>query len=129
MHFSVRSAVGLGVITFFCAILPGGVWTGLLIANLRTSPNIPWCVIVMALLLWAIWRYLDGRGPPMSTSEARHQLLRAVPVSPAVFLPRRCWRCSRSPRAGRILDRFGPTGKIAAARFAGFLEVSLDHGS
>jgi len=58
----------------------------LLIANLRTNPNIPWCVAAMGLLLWAMWRYLDGDGPPRSTSEVRRRLLRAVPVSPPVLV-------------------------------------------
>ena len=86
MGLTIRLAVGLGVIAFFLAAIPGGVWTVLLIANLRTNPNIPWCVAAMGLLLWAMWRYLDGDGPPRSTSEARHRLLRAVPVSPPVFV-------------------------------------------
>jgi membrane protease YdiL (CAAX protease family) len=86
MRFTIRSAVGLGLIAFFLAVLPGGIWTMLLIANLRTNPNIPWCVAVMGPLLWAMWRYLDGYWPPRSTSKTRHQRLRAAPVSPPVFV-------------------------------------------
>jgi membrane protease YdiL (CAAX protease family) len=86
MRFTIRSAVGLGFLSFFLAILPGGVWTVLLVANLRTNPNIPWCVAAIGLLLWVMWRYLDGHWPPSSTSEARHRLLRAVSTSPAVFV-------------------------------------------
>jgi membrane protease YdiL (CAAX protease family) len=86
MRFTIRSAVGLGVFAFFLAVLPGGIWTMLLVANLRTNPNIPWSVAAMGLLLWAMWQYLDGDWPPRSTSETRHRRLRAVLVSPAVFV-------------------------------------------
>jgi membrane protease YdiL (CAAX protease family) len=86
MRFTIRSAVGLGVFAFFLAVLPGGIWTMLLVANLRTNPNIPWSVAAMGLLLWAMWQYLDGEWPPRSTSETRHRRLRAVPVSPPVFV-------------------------------------------
>jgi membrane protease YdiL (CAAX protease family) len=66
-------------------MLAGGVWSGLLVANLRTSPTIPWAVVVMALLLWLMWQYLGGRWWPGSTSEARRHLLRARPVAASVF--------------------------------------------
>ena len=59
----------------------------LVIINLRTNPNIPWCVAAMGLLLWVMWRYLDGDWLPRSTSAARHRLLRAAPVS----VPRFGW--------------------------------------
>jgi membrane protease YdiL (CAAX protease family) len=66
-------------------LLPGGVWGALLIANLRTSPTIPWAVVVMALLLWSMWQYLGGKWWPRGTSAARRRLLRARPVSAGVF--------------------------------------------
>jgi hypothetical protein len=50
------------------AVFPGGVWAILLIANVRTTPKISWTVGAMALLLWVMWRYLDGGGPPRSNS-------------------------------------------------------------
>jgi membrane protease YdiL (CAAX protease family) len=57
----------------------------LLITNLRTNSTVPWAVAAMGLLLWAMWQYLDGRGPPRSTSEKRHRLLRAAPASAPMF--------------------------------------------
>ncbi len=66
--------------------LPGqGVWSALIAANLATTPAIPWAVGVMAVVLWAIWQYLDGRWWPRSTSEDRHQRLRANAVPRDVF--------------------------------------------
>jgi membrane protease YdiL (CAAX protease family) len=86
MGSTIRSAVGMGVFAFFLAVLPGGIWTMLLVANLRANAKIPWCVAVMGFLLWVMWRYLDGDWPPRRTSEARHRRLRATPVSLPVFV-------------------------------------------
>jgi len=78
-------AVGLAVISFLIAVFPGGVWTVLLITNLRMNSSVPWAVAAMGLLLWVMWQYLDGHGRPRSTSEKRHRLLRAAPVSAPLF--------------------------------------------
>ncbi len=53
------------------------VWGGLLVANLLTSPAIPWSFVVMAGVLWLMWQYLGGRWWPRRTSERRQGLLRA----------------------------------------------------
>ncbi len=82
---SIFRAIGLAVISFLLAVFPGGLWTGLLIANLRTSPTIPWAAAAMGFLLWLMWKYLNGGGPPRSTSESRRRLLRANPVSASLF--------------------------------------------
>jgi membrane protease YdiL (CAAX protease family) len=86
--FEVRisALIGLGIFALVLTVLTGGVWTVLLIANLATSPAIPWAVIVMAILLGLMWQYLDGKGWPTSTSEARHRYLRARPVARPVFM-------------------------------------------
>jgi membrane protease YdiL (CAAX protease family) len=77
--------IALGLLALVIALFPGGVWTGLLITNLRVSPNIPWAVVAMGILLWAIWRYLGGWGPPHANSERRRRLLRARAVPAPVF--------------------------------------------
>jgi membrane protease YdiL (CAAX protease family) len=82
---TILRIIGLGLLALVIALFPGGVWTALLITNLRLSPNIPWSVVAMGLLLWALWRYLDGRGPPHANSETRHRLLRARAVPAPVF--------------------------------------------
>ena len=46
-------------------------------ANLRLYPNLPWAVPLTALYIWFFWRYLQGAGPPDSTSEKRRAGLRA----------------------------------------------------
>lgn len=59
-------------------ILAGGVWSALLVVNLRTTPAIPWSVPLMATLLWLAWRQL-GRTP------VRRARLRALKVPKPVF--------------------------------------------
>jgi membrane protease YdiL (CAAX protease family) len=66
-------------------MLAGGVWSGLLVANLRTSPGVPWAVAVMGVLLWLMWQYLGGRWWPQSTSELRSRSLRARRLPRPVF--------------------------------------------
>ncbi len=81
----IPAVVWSGALAFVLTVVAGGVWTVLLISNVATSPAIPWAVVVMALLLWLMWQYLDGKWGPRSTSEARRRYLRAKPVSGQVF--------------------------------------------
>lgn len=67
------------------ALVPGGVWTVLLVANLALSPAIPWAVVVMAALLRLLWQYLSGRWGPRATADVRRRALRATRVPRAVF--------------------------------------------
>jgi membrane protease YdiL (CAAX protease family) len=77
--FATRTfnVVGFGLLAFVITILAGGIWSALLITNLRSSPAVPWSVPAMAILLWLMWIYLGGKGWPRSTSEARRRYLRA----------------------------------------------------
>ncbi len=77
--FATRTlkVVGFGLLAFAITTLAGGIWSVLLVTNLRSSPAVPWSVPAMALLLWLMWSYLGGRGWPCSTSEARRLYLRA----------------------------------------------------
>lgn len=61
------------------------VWTGLALSNLKIHPAIPWSVIVMAIVLGSMWKYLAGEWWPRRTSEARHRCLRANRVPVQVF--------------------------------------------
>ncbi|HLO18648.1 MAG TPA: CPBP family intramembrane glutamic endopeptidase [Anaerolineales bacterium] len=80
------SIVGLGIFALALTVFVGGVWSILLIANLATSPAVPWAVLVMAILIWLIWQFLDGKGWPPGTSKVRHHYLRARLVARPVFL-------------------------------------------
>jgi membrane protease YdiL (CAAX protease family) len=69
--------IGFGLLAFAITVFAGGIWSALLVTNLRSSPAIPWSVPAMALLLWLMWSYLGGKGWPRSTSDARRHYLRA----------------------------------------------------
>jgi membrane protease YdiL (CAAX protease family) len=80
------SIIGFGLLAFAITVLAGGIWSALLVANLRSSPAMPWSVPLMAILLWLIWSYLGGKGWPRSTSAARHYYLRANRRSARTYL-------------------------------------------
>jgi len=85
-------ALRVGSVVLFCSVaflailVSQSVWTGLLVANLKTSPGIPWSVAVMAVLLWAMWRYAGGAWWPSSTRQSRARYRRANPVARELFL-------------------------------------------
>jgi CAAX protease family protein len=68
---------GFGLLAFAITTLAAGIWSALLVVNLRTSPTVPWSVPAMGLVLWLAWSYLAGKGPPRATAEARRLYLRA----------------------------------------------------
>jgi membrane protease YdiL (CAAX protease family) len=72
--FAIARAALVGI---FIALFGQGVWAALIGLNLKTTPSIPWAVFAMAPLLWLMWKYLGGSGPPRSTAQARRRYLRA----------------------------------------------------
>ena len=81
----------LGTLVKLCAFalvlstVAGGVWTALLVANLRTTPALPWSVPAMAGLLWVAWLNVSGaRGDPQNAAERRLRL-RARRISGPAF--------------------------------------------
>src|SRR6476660_8806638 len=77
--------LGSGVLAIALTTFASGLWAVLPLTNLKTSPTIPWAVVVMALLLWLMWQYAGGRWWPRKTSHARRAYLRASPVSVRTF--------------------------------------------
>jgi membrane protease YdiL (CAAX protease family) len=73
--------IWFALVSLFLTLVPGGLWTGLLVANLKTGIGVPWAVPVMGGLLWLAWLYAGGRWPPAHTSEARRVYRRANAVS------------------------------------------------
>jgi len=63
------------------ALLPQGVWSALIVANLRVLPGVPWAAAVMVLLLAAGAQYLRGAWGPARSANARRRSLRATVVS------------------------------------------------
>jgi membrane protease YdiL (CAAX protease family) len=72
--FAIARAALVGI---FIALFGQGVWAALIGLDLQTTPSIPWAVFAMAPLLWLVWKYLGGSGPPRSTAQARRRYLRA----------------------------------------------------
>jgi hypothetical protein len=85
LHVRILSAVWAAILGIFIALFGQGVWSALIAANLATTPAIPWSVCVMAVVLWLIWKYLNGRLGPQRTSESRRLRLRANPLPANVF--------------------------------------------
>jgi len=81
------------------------------ILNLRTSPSIPWMLVVTAAWLSFFWWYVSGHGWPRSTQEARRRDLRAPSLSKDAWI----WAL--------IAGALGIIGTIAMA----FLTARLAH--
>ena len=67
------------------ALIPQGVWSVLIVTNLRVAPEVPWAVLTMAILLAAGAQYLRGAWGPPRSAAARRRSLRATVVSPMMF--------------------------------------------
>jgi membrane protease YdiL (CAAX protease family) len=79
------SVLWAGLLAFIILGLGQFLWGTLLFINLKATPNVPWAVAVMGVLLWVMWQYLGGRWWPRNTSEVRRRNLRASPVSAPTF--------------------------------------------
>jgi len=79
------STAGFCVVALLATLTAQGIWSALLSANLRISPSIPWSVPVVAVLLWAAWRYSGGAWRPAATSAARQRYRRAGRVEMPAF--------------------------------------------
>jgi membrane protease YdiL (CAAX protease family) len=77
----VAVVVGFCLIALLATLVAQAVWTGLLVANLKVSPRLPWAVVLMALILWSTWRYVGGAWWPASTRQARLHYRRANAVA------------------------------------------------
>jgi hypothetical protein len=82
----VLRIVGFAALALFIIALGGGLWAVLVNGNLTTGPTIPWSAPAMAVVLWLMWQYLDGKWWPRSTLAARRSYLRANPVSGQVLV-------------------------------------------
>jgi membrane protease YdiL (CAAX protease family) len=81
----INKVLWTGGLAWLITIAGGGIWTALLLANLATTPTLPWSVAIMGLVLWSIWSYLGGKGKPRRTGEARRRYLRADGLSRPMF--------------------------------------------
>ena len=79
------AALWTGVFAVLLTALVSGVWSGLLVLNLMTTPAIPWSALAMAAILWALWSWMGGLWGPVQSREARRSLLRAISLSRGTF--------------------------------------------
>src|SRR5882672_1984138 len=73
------------VIGIAITLIPQGVWSALIVTNLRVAPDIPWAVLTMAFLIAAGGQYLRGVWGPSRSAATRRQSLRATVVPPLMF--------------------------------------------
>ena len=59
------------VVAFLIEIIGEGLWGVFLALNLSTTPALPWAILPEALVLFLLWRYSGGWGPPARTSDLR----------------------------------------------------------
>jgi hypothetical protein len=78
-------AVVAAIVALTIAIVPQGIWSALINVNLKTTPNLPWAVVLMATLLTLFWQYLGGHFAPRRTSATRRGHLRANRVPLPIF--------------------------------------------
>jgi membrane protease YdiL (CAAX protease family) len=78
----IARAIVTGILVTGAFTIP---WSLLAAANFKYWPSIPWSALVTAPALWLYWRYLKGRGWPVSTVESRRINLRALPLSTGVW--------------------------------------------
>jgi membrane protease YdiL (CAAX protease family) len=74
-----------GAFAILMTAIVSGVWAALLLANRARAPAFPWSSLVMALLLWALWSFLDGKWGAVKNREARRAYLRATPLPRRVY--------------------------------------------
>jgi membrane protease YdiL (CAAX protease family) len=80
---SVGVLVGLALLAVVITGVVSGVWTGVLLANLKFNPTIPWSAPAMLAILALLWWAMGGWG---SRSSARAISLRAAPLSASVTI-------------------------------------------
>jgi membrane protease YdiL (CAAX protease family) len=77
------TAIAAGVAVLMAGTLP---WNALFSANLRYYSAIPWAVPIIALYMWAFWRYVNGDGPPESTAAFRRANARATKLPAGLWV-------------------------------------------
>jgi membrane protease YdiL (CAAX protease family) len=75
--------VGLALLAVAITGVISGIWTGVLLANLKFSPTIPWSTPVMLAVLALLWWMMGGWG---RRSPVRTIALRAAPLPVSVTL-------------------------------------------
>ena len=81
---TIVPAVFYGMLVMLAGTLPRNL---LFAANLRYGAALPWAVPLVAIYLFAFWKYLQGAGPPADNTAWRRDSLRAFRVGGRAW----CW--------------------------------------
>jgi membrane protease YdiL (CAAX protease family) len=73
-------------IAFFIEAIGEGLWGAFLALNLRSTPAVPWAVVAEGVVLFALWRYAGGWGPPARSAGQRRIYRRANLVPVGLFV-------------------------------------------
>jgi len=115
----------VGLLALVVTTAVSGLWSALVVANLKISPAVPWASPAMAVLLWVMWRYAGGRWWPNQTAHARRLYLRANRVSIRVFMAALvAGACSLVALAGIWIVLF-QTGVMRGNRLPDFSQYPL----
>ena len=85
LFHALGAVIWTGAFAVLFTALVSGTWAGLLIANLKTSPGLPWSVAAMFDVLVGMVTFLNGNWGHRRSRGARRALLRLRPVRPGVF--------------------------------------------
>lgn len=84
---AVGKAGRTGAFAIVLTAVSGGVWSALLLFNLKLSPALPWSAVIALGATWLAFAWLGGKWGPARTRNTRKTYLRAAPVRPGVFAP------------------------------------------
>jgi len=77
--------IGTAIVASAIALVPQGIWSALIVTNLRVAPDWPWAAVTMAFLLVAGGQYARGAWGPQRSAAARRRSFRATVVPTRVF--------------------------------------------
>lgn len=82
---ALGKAAWTGLFAIVLTAVSGGLWSGLLVFNLKLSPALPWSAVIALGLTGFAFAWLGGKWGPSRTKNARQTYLRATPLRPAIF--------------------------------------------
>jgi membrane protease YdiL (CAAX protease family) len=82
---ALGKAAWTGLFAIVMTAVGGGLWSGLLLFNLKLSPAVPWSAVIALGLTGLAFAWLGGKWAPARTQAARKSYLRAAPLRPVPF--------------------------------------------
>ena len=115
-------------VAFLIEAIGEGLWGVFLALNLRSTPTVPLAIVPEVLVLYLLWRYSGGWGPPTRTAAVRRIYRRANPVATGRFLKTGAARAHLLRGARRLVDRAVPPDPHPSQSIARLFGTSvIDH--